>query len=114
MVSKPIRILISRTDGLGDNLLGLPIANDPKTAFPSCRVTWMANEAVAPLISMDHNVDEVWVWDGVSPTDYLEPKLNGNFDAALVLHPKPKEWLPLPRLLRQAGIPIRVGTGRRW
>lgn len=110
----PLRILICRSDVMGDNIYSLPVANDLKAAFPDCRITWMTRASVAPLIRLDGNIDEVIEWDDRTDPAPLLPRLAGRFDAAIVLHPKPKRWFPLAALFRQAGIPVRVGTGRRW
>ena len=109
-----LRILVCRTDVLGDNICSLPVADDLKTAWPDCRITWLTQSRVVPLVRLDRNVDEVLEWDGQTDPSPLLPMLSGRFDAVVVLHPKPKRWSLLAALLRQAGIPIRVGTGRRW
>jgi ADP-heptose:LPS heptosyltransferase len=110
----PLRILICRSDRIGDNICSLPVAADLKQAFPDCRITWLAKASVAPLVRMDPNVAEVMEWDDNTDPDALLPRLTGQFDAAVVLYPKPKRWLALAATLRTAGIRIRVGTGLRW
>jgi heptosyltransferase III len=110
----PARILICRTDVLGDNVYSLPVAADLKTAYPGCSISWLTRPSVAPLIRLDRNVDEVLEWDDRTDPSPLLPLVSGRFDAVIVLHPKPKRWSPLAALLRRVGIPIRVGTGRRW
>jgi heptosyltransferase-3 len=113
-VTTALRILVCRTDVLGDSVHSLPVAQDLKTAFPDCSISWLARPSIAPLIRLDRNVDEVLEWDDRTDPSPLLPMVSRRFDAAIVLHPKPKGWSPLAALLRQAGIPIRVGTGRRW
>ena len=113
-MNPPSRILICRTDVLGDNVYSLPVAADLKTAFPGCRISWLTRPSVAPLIRLDRNVDEILEWDDRTDPAPLLPLISKRFDAVIVLHPKPKRWSPLAALLRRAGIPIRVGTGRRW
>jgi ADP-heptose:LPS heptosyltransferase len=110
----PLRILICRSDVMGDNIYSLPVAEDLKQAYPDCRITWLTRACVAPLVRMDPNVDEVLEWDDRSDPAVLLPLFTGQFDAAVVLHPKPKYWSALAATLRTAGIRIRVGTGRRW
>jgi ADP-heptose:LPS heptosyltransferase len=110
-----LRLLVCRTDAIGDNTLSLTVANDLKTALPGSTISWMTRPGVAALVKLDRHVDEVIEWDGCTDPRPLLPKLQQRrFDAALVLHPKPKHWLSLAPLLRSAGIPVRVGTGRRW
>lgn len=112
-VTRPLRILIARTDAVGDNVVTLPVADDCKAALPGCHVAWIAKPAVAPLIRLDRNVDEVIPWHDTTDPAPLLPQLR-SFDAAVVVHPKPKRWSPFAAALRQAGIRVRVGTGRRW
>jgi ADP-heptose:LPS heptosyltransferase len=70
---------------------------------------------VAPLPRLDADVDAVLEWSGGTPAAALAPQLEaGRFDAAVVLHPKPRLWSPLAAALFRAGIPVRVGSGRRW
>jgi ADP-heptose:LPS heptosyltransferase len=113
MMSAP-RILICRTDAIGDNVLSLTVADDVKSALPQSSITWMAAPRVAPLIDLDRNVDAVIEWDGLCEPLGLFEQLDRRFDAVLVLHPKPKYWLVLAPMLKRARIPVRVGTGRRW
>jgi len=113
-MTPPLRILICRSDVMGDNIYSLPVADDLRQAFPHCRITWLTRSSVAPLVRLDRNVAEVLEWDDRTDPEALLPMLAGQFDAAVVLHPKPKRWSLLAALLRRAGIPIRVGTGRRW
>ena len=109
------RLLVVRTDALGDTVLSLPVADDLKAALPGCHVTWLARPPVAPLPRLDANVDAVLEWSDDSPLEPLLSQLEGGrFDAAVVLHPKPKRWSPLASALCRARIPVRVGTGRRW
>jgi ADP-heptose:LPS heptosyltransferase len=108
------RIIIARTDVVGDNVVSLPVAADLKAALPGCRIGWIAKASVAPLIRLDRNVDEVIEWNEFTSAQPLLPRLQGAWDAAVVLHPKPKRWSTLASVLRQARIPIRVGSGRRW
>lgn len=113
MKSAP-RILICRTDAIGDNVLSLTVAHDVKRALPQSPITWMAAPRVAPLIALDRHVDAIIEWDGLAEPRGLFEQLDRRFDAVLVLHPKPKYWLVLAPMLKRARIPVRVGTGRRW
>lgn len=109
------RLLVVRTDAVGDTVLSLPVAGDLKASLPGCHVTWLSTPAVAPLPRLDANVDAVLEWSDRTPVAPLVPLLEaGHFDAAVVLHPKPKGWSPLTAALLRARIPVRVGTGRRW
>ena len=110
----PRQILIVRSDAVGDNVVTLPVAADLKAADPTLYITWMARPAVAPLIALDRNVDEVLEWHPDHDLTPLLPKLTDRFTAALVIQPKPKGWSPLAAALFKARIPIRIGAGRRW
>ena len=79
-MTPPLRILICRSDVLGDNLYSLPVAEDLRAAFPDCRITWLTRAGVAPLIRMDRNVQEVLEWDDrtdPAPLRAIQPPRSG-------------------------------------
>ncbi len=57
-------ILLVRTDRIGDVILSLPLAALLKDIYPDCRVTFLAREYTAPLITLSKQVDEVINDDG--------------------------------------------------
>ena len=116
-VSKVRRLLFIRTDRLGETLLNLPAIAALKRALPQASITLLAHPDLASLLAGSPVIDEVLAYQTASPGQWgvrawelgrmLKPS---RFDLAIVSNPK-KElhagvWL--------AGIPCRVGYGRKW
>ncbi len=110
------RILLVRTDHLGDMLLTLPMASAIKRALPEARVSVLASPVNAEAARHHPDVDEVL-------TDFCEAKGSGlrnvwplirllrqaRFDVAIVVHPT----LRLALALWAARVPVRIGTAFR-
>lgn len=106
----PSKIIISRTDSIGDVLLTLPITAWIKENFPSVHIAFLCRSYTAPLVRMYTAVDEVIVWDELSQLTEIEQisKLK-DFDTFVHVFPK-KE---LAKLAKKAKIKNRVGTSHR-
>lgn len=102
--AKVERVLIARTDAIGDLVLTLPLAGWLKQSASEIQVTLLVRTYAAPVAEIADAVDEVLIWDPVSP-----PDLTG-FDAVVLAYPDPA----VVRAVRDAKIPIRIGTGRRF
>lgn len=100
--STPRRVLICRTDRLGDMILALPCVNLVKAMFPACRVDLLVSPYTAPVAWMFTAADDVLELGPESP------RLEG-YDAAIVLYPS----YALARLLSES-IPFRAGIAYRW
>lgn len=104
-----MKILVARTDRLGDLVLSLPVFAAGRAARPDWEFHALVAPAGAPLVAHDPNVAAVWTWDpagGVAAEDELVRRLRAErFDAAVVLHFRS----PLARLLLRAGIRRRYG-----
>lgn len=111
------RILVCRTDALGDTLLTLPVCAALKEAFPRARVAMLVSAYAAEAVAQQPEVDQVLVYDaagqhaGRAGFRRLRQLVAQNrFDAALLVFPDPRiSWAVF-----RAGVPRRVGTGRRW
>jgi heptosyltransferase-2 len=110
------RILFVRTDRLGDTLLNLPAVTALQAAAPQASVTLLVHPDLQPLLSglpgIDVQADRTsadapWWLRAVRLSRQLS---SGEFDCAIVSNPKKDlhlaVWL--------AGIPVRVGYGRKW
>jgi ADP-heptose:LPS heptosyltransferase/glycosyltransferase involved in cell wall biosynthesis len=102
--TKVQRLLIARTDAIGDLVLTVPLAGWLKQSAPEIEVTFLVRSYAAPVAQCAAAVDEVLIWNPNQP-----PALTG-FDAVILAFPDPA----VARAARQANIPIRIGTGRRW
>ena len=111
------RILILRTDRLGETVLTLPVIATLKRAHPQAAITLLVSEPLAALVREGPGVDEVLTLPARQPRGWIRRAMRlahllrpYQFDCAIVSNPK-KElhlavWL--------AGIRWRVGYDRKW
>jgi ADP-heptose:LPS heptosyltransferase len=112
-----LKVLVARTDRLGDLVLSLPVFEDIKSRQPDWQVHAMVAPLAVPLVENDPHIDAVWTWTGVeseAETADLAARLRREgFDAAVILQYRQE----LARLFKQAGIPKRYGPlskGSSW
>lgn len=108
------RILLVRTDRIGDVILTLPVVDLIRKAWPEARVTFLVREYTQELVRHTPGVDAVILADrNGHPRPHAELLADiraGRFDVAVHVYPRPRSaWLAW-----RAGIPIRVGTAYRW
>ena len=104
------KILLIRTDRLGDVILSTPVATAIKQALPNSQIVFLARRYTRDLLKRHRDIDEVLaeedVQKGKTAIDLLRRK---QFDASIALHPDARwAW----RTYR-AGIPVRIGTAYR-
>jgi heptosyltransferase-2 len=111
------KVLIIRTDRLGDAILSTPVATAIKECHPQAEVCMLVNSGIADIIRVHLDIDDIIVddltYESSKPKGLfqLSEELRArNFDAAIVLHPT----FRLTAALFLARIPWRVGTGFRW
>jgi heptosyltransferase-2 len=105
-----VRILIVRTDRLGDVLLSTPVARALKRADALNHITMMVSSYTEPVLKLNPHVDDVIVYSQKEKDRELLSRLaRGRFDAAVLLHPT----FRLAWILARAGIPERFGTASR-
>ncbi len=108
------RILVVRTDRIGDVVLTLPLAEILKKHFPETRVAFLLRKYTAPLAHGDPFIDNVLLLpeekNKVKFFQLLSLLKENKFDAAVVVHPRFKISLAI----FLAGIKTRVGTAYRW
>lgn len=105
------RVLLVRTDKLGDLILALPVGQAIKAAWPQCRISIMASSQFASLLNLVSWVSAVLPYDsGRSMTHLARDIREERPQAALFLYPRPKiVWAAW-----RAGVPNRVGPVGRW
>lgn len=106
------RIVISRTDSIGDVVLTLPLAGILKERFPDCEVIFLGNTYTKPIIACCEHVDEIWEWAVIQQWDYNKQVSwlqEQNIDAIIHVFPR-KE---IARIAKKAGITARIGTSHR-
>lgn len=102
------RILVSRTDGLGDVIVTLPIAVAIKRLVPQAEVAFMVAPYTAPLLRRIAEVDQVvTVSEGRRGLHVMKV-----YAPDAIIFARPEFKLALDAL--RARIDVRIGTGYRW
>jgi heptosyltransferase-2 len=105
-----MRILLVRPDGIGDEILCLPVATALRRLQPSARIAFLSSALAAPVLAHHPDLDEVLTVTGGEGFGGLVALFRRGFDAAVFL--KPFRRLMLAAFV--AGVPVRVATGYRW
>lgn len=96
-----MRIVLFRTDRLGDVIISSALVEATRRAYPEAEVCFCAKQAFGPLLFAPDDAAQFIPWDGLTA-----PQLAAyGFDVAIQLHPDPA----CAALTSQAGIPTRVG-----
>ncbi len=107
------KIVVFRTDRLGDLILSFPVVEALKASLPEAQVDLFVNPYTVPVANLQRNVSRVIpdVYPGFrglrALTEFLKSQ---EYDLAVHLFPVPR--LALATFL--AGVPVRVGTLDRY
>ena len=104
------RILIVRTDRLGDVLLTTPVSHRLRELFPEAKISWLVRPYTAPLLEHNPDVDQVLIDRGESVAELAARLQQEKFDVAITAYPR---WRIACALWR-AGIPLRIGPASKW
>lgn len=111
MLSEPRRIIVSRTDRIGDVVLSLPVFASLKECFPQASLTALVRGYTADVASSFPSVDDVTVYeDSDSLLTTIRKLKRLHADTILLLYPR----FRLAAAAFLARIPVRVGTAYRW
>ena len=99
----PNKIIISRTDAIGDVVLTLPMASLLKKTFPHCKIIFLGSAYTKDVVACCSDVDEFIVFD--------EEKLN-EIGADTIVHVFPNK--AIAATAKKVGIKNRIGTSHRW
>jgi len=106
------KIVISRTDSIGDVMLTLPLAGILKKEFPEAHIVFLGNTYTKDIIACSEHVDEVWEWAVLTKLSYNDQQkwlIEQKVDAFIHVFPR-KE---IARLAKKANINYRIGTSHR-
>ena len=107
-----MRVLLSRTDRIGDVVLTLPLCSLLKTQL-GAEVVMLARAYTRPVLEASPYVDEILDWDHVERAgSEAQRALLASTRADAVLHVFPRALIA--RAARAARIPRRIGTSHRW
>ncbi len=108
----PNKVLIVRTDRIGDVILTLPLAHIIRERYPNAEVSFLVRGYTAPLTKSNPDIKDTVIlperreeWGRIR--DILRKKL---YDTAIVLSPS----FAITWLIVTAGIKNRIGTANRW
>ncbi|MFZ5515791.1 MAG: glycosyltransferase family 9 protein [Candidatus Zhuqueibacterota bacterium] len=110
------KILVIRTDRIGDVVLSTPVLTALKSRYPQSHVTMMVRPYTREIVEGHPDVDEILVFDErvlsdkVAYRSFVREIRNRRFDAAITVYPT----FRLARLIYASKIPVRLGTGYRW
>lgn len=107
---KPQRILLIRTDRIGDVVLTLPMIDVLNHNYPYAKIDFLVNERIYDLISDYPNINKVHTIEKVTASGIMRLSRENNYDLAVVVHPEFRIALGL----FLGGVKHRLGTAYRW
>ena len=107
MHEKPIKIIISRTDNLGDVVLTLPLAGFLKSICPTSIIYFIGKTYTKPIIESSCFVDVFLDREELLKSPQKLTEINA--DAIIFIFPD-KE---IAKISKKSNIPLRVGTSHR-
>jgi len=109
-----VKVLVTRTDRLGDLVLSVPVFEYLKSAQPDLEIHALVAPAAVPLVENNPYLTGIWTWNENESADSFKTLTDGlrgeNFDAAIMLQYR-KE---LAQLLLRAKIGLRYGPWSRF
>lgn len=108
----PEKLLISRTDSIGDVILTLPLVGLIKAQHPEIHIAFLGQSYTRPIIETCEAIDEFIDWKQISelsPKEQISSFSEKGFDQ--IIHVFPRKQIAL--LAKKAGIPCRIGTTGR-
>ncbi len=100
----PENIIISRTDGIGDVILTLPMAKLLRDRFPASTIAFLGKEYTKPVIRACTYVDQF-----ISLNDFMNKKvLIAGKSPQCIIHVFPHKGIA--RKSRELAIPLRIGS----
>ncbi len=106
------RIILSRTDGIGDVILSLPLAGVLKKHFPDCYLIFLGRDYTLPLIECSQHIDQAVSFDSyqaLKEKDRIEAF--NKLKADVIFHVFPQKEVAY--LAKQSQVPLRIGTSHR-
>lgn len=108
-ISEIKRIIVSRTDSIGDVMLTLPLCTWIKSQFPNATLVFLARSYTIPVIACFAPIDEILDWDAISNLPTVEK--TDRLKADCIIHVFPNA--EIANLAKKAKISFRIGTSHR-
>lgn len=105
------KVLITRTDRIGDVILTLPLVNIAKNVFRNAKVFFLVKEYTRDLLRNYEGVDELFIEETYPGfIDKYKFFKSQNFDLVICVKP----GFELALIFYLCRIKYRIGTGYRW
>lgn len=104
------RILISRTDNIGDVVLTLPMAGAIKQKYPNAKILFLGKKYTKAVVECSENIDEFYDWDEIKKLNNKK-EIFKNLKCDTIIHVFPN--IEISKLAKEAKIKNRIGTNRR-
>lgn len=109
---KADRIIISRTDNIGDVVLTLPMVGMLRGRRPGAEIVFLGRGYTRPVIESCSHVDAFLDWDEVADANSAaRAEFLARPGADAIIHVFPRK--SIAAAARRAGIPQRIGTSHR-
>lgn len=110
LIEKVQKILVSRTDNIGDIILTLPLISECKKYFKNAKVFFLTKGVVRDLLFGYEDIDDFIFIDGFkSKLDLIKKIRSEKFDIVFCVYPR----FLLSLIFFLSGIKYRVGTAYR-
>ncbi|MCD4744834.1 MAG: glycosyltransferase family 9 protein [Bacteroidales bacterium] len=106
------KIILSRTDSIGDVILSLPLAGVLKELLPESEIIFLSNSYTKEIVNASEHIDGFINWDELkklNETDII--KKFKKIKADVIIHVFPKK--EIARIAKKAKIKYRLGTTGR-
>lgn len=105
-------ILLSRTDGIGDVILTLPLACILKKEYPQCKIIFLGKTYTQQVVKCCSCVDSFMNWDILSSLDQ-ENQIRELSQREIDIFIHVFAQKEIARLAYKANIPVRIGSSHR-
>lgn len=111
---KSIKVLIVRTDRIGDVILTIPVITELKRNISETKISFLIQSYTSGLVAHHPDLEKVLLYDERGPRKsflqmYREIRAE-EYEYVVLVHPT----FRLALLMFLARIPMRIGTGYRW
>jgi ADP-heptose:LPS heptosyltransferase len=107
------KIIISRTDSIGDVILTLPVAGILKQLLPKCKIIFLGKAYTRDIVEACRNIDQFIDWNSLLVKNQANKiEFIKSLNAEAIIHVFPvKEIAEIAKL---AKIPLRIGSTGRY
>ncbi|MBS1960164.1 MAG: glycosyltransferase family 9 protein [Bdellovibrionales bacterium] len=105
MILSESKILVTRTDRLGDVLLATPVLKKIREFYPHAKLSFLVREEWMPILQYGDEVDLIAYRPNMNVKELAATLSERNFDVAIVL----RDEAVVSQAVKRAEIPVRVG-----